>query len=55
MKKMNVLWQIWKMFDWIKYLIQTKTSNSDDYDNKYLTIKNSSDDDLPLEETEAIK
>ena len=35
----------------IRDLIRSKTNNSDDYDEKYMKIKFSSDDDLPANKT----
>ena len=35
----------------IRDLIKLLTSNSDDYDEKYMKIKFNSDDDLPLKKT----
>ena len=39
------------MWNKIKDLIRSITKNSDDYDEKYMTIKLNSDNDLPLNKT----
>ena len=35
----------------IRYLISSKTKNTDDYDEKYMKIKFYSDNELPLNKT----
>ena len=38
----------------IRYLIRSRTKNSDDYDKKYIKIKLNSDDELPICKTTEI-
>ena len=47
-EKLKKFEEIWSK---IKDLIGSITKNSDDYDEKYMTIKINSDDELPLNKT----
>ena len=43
-----------EMFSYIRDLIRSITKNVDNYDEKYMQVKFSSDDELPLSETVVI-